>query len=131
LNNAQVRSKAMRLANVIIPVSNLDRAEGFYRDTLGLRETGRVEGEFVFFDAGGVTLAIRAMGRAPVPGDTELSFEVPDILSAYDSLRSRVAFSEAPRAVTGNETRNLYAANFSDPDGHSLSLTGWVAKAGG
>jgi len=131
LNNVLLRSKAMRLANVIILVGNLERAERFYRDTLGLKETRRVEGEFVFFDAGGVALAIRATGRAPVPGDTELSFEVPDILSAYDLLRSRVAFSEAPRAVTGNETRDLYAANFSDPDGHSLSLTGWVAKAGG
>ncbi|HEV2390126.1 MAG TPA: VOC family protein [Nitrososphaerales archaeon] len=120
----------MRLANVIILVSDLDRAERFYRDTLGLKETGRVEREFVFFDAGGVALAIRATGRVAVPGDTELSFEVPDVLSAYDSLRSRVAFSEAPRAVTGDETQDLYAANFTDPDGHSLSITGWVPKAG-
>lgn len=118
----------MRLANVIILVSDLDRAERFYGETLGLKETGRVEGEFIFFDAGGVTLAVRATGRAPLPGDSELSFEVPDILSAYESLRSRIAFSEAPRAVTGSETRELYAANFSDPDGHSLSITGWVAK---
>lgn len=121
--------RSMRLANVIILVSDLGRAERFYRDTLGLKETGRVEEEFVFFDAGEVALAVRATGRTPVPGDTELSFEVPDILSAYDSLRSRVAFSEAPRAVTGDETRDLYAANFTDPDGHSLSVTGWVAKA--
>ena len=119
----------MRLANVIILVRNLERAERFYRDTLGLKETGRVEGEFVFLNAGGVALAIRAAGGAPVPGDTELSFEVPDVISAYESLRSHVAFSEPPRAVTGSETRDLYAANFSDPDGHSLSITGWVAKA--
>ncbi len=119
----------MRLSNVIIRVSDLERAERFYRDTLGLKETGRVEGEFIFFDAGGVALAVRETGRAPVPGDSELSFEVPDIMSAYESLRSRVAFSLAPRAVTGSETRDLYAANFSDPDGHQLSITGWVAKA--
>jgi len=119
----------MRLANVIILVGNLERAERFYRDTLGLQETGRVEGEFVFLDAGGVALDIRATGRAPVPGDTELSFEVPDVISAYGALKSQVAFSEAPRPVTRSETRDLYAANFSDPDGHSLSITGWVAKA--
>jgi catechol 2,3-dioxygenase-like lactoylglutathione lyase family enzyme len=40
----------MRLANLIIPVSDLQRSEKFYRDTLGLKETGRIEGEFVFFD---------------------------------------------------------------------------------
>jgi len=39
-------------ANVIIVVSDLDRAEKFYRDTLGLKEAGRIEGEFVFFDTG-------------------------------------------------------------------------------
>ncbi len=118
----------MRLANVIVLVSDLERSRKFYRDTLGLKETGSVEGEFVFFDAGGATFAIRGTGRASVPGDTELSFEVQDVLSTYESLKTRVAFSIPPRAVTGNEKMDLFAANFADPDGHPLSITGWVAK---
>lgn len=119
----------MKLANVIILVSDLERAGRFYRDTLGLKETGRVEGEFVFFDAGGATLAVRATTRKPVPGDVELSFEVPDVMAAYGALKGRIAFSTPPRAVTGNEEGDLFAVNFEDPDGHSLSITGWVAKA--
>lgn len=97
----------MRLANLIILVSDLEKSEKFYRDTLGLKETGRIEGEFVFFDAGGVALAIRATGQALVPGDSEFSFEVPDIKSTYEALRSHIAFSRPPRAVTGNKTRPL------------------------
>jgi len=118
----------MKLANVILLVSDLQRSEKFYRDTLGLKVTGNVEGEFVFFDAGGAALAIRAIGRKPVPGDVELSFEVPDIKSAYETLKSTVSFSQPPRAVTGNEKSDLYATDFRDPDGHLLSITGWVAK---
>lgn len=118
----------MKLTNVILPVSDLERSASFYRDTLGLEETGRVPGEFVFFDAGNTTLAIRKMEGPTAPGDSELSFEVPDVKATYELLRSNVAFSIAPRAVTGNKTHDLYAANFRDPDGHNLSITGWVAK---
>jgi catechol 2,3-dioxygenase-like lactoylglutathione lyase family enzyme len=118
----------VKLANVIIRVSDLERSRTFYRETLGLKETGTVDGEFVFFDAGGATVAIRAAGRAPAPGDTELSFEVPDVLSTYESMRERIPFSMPPRAVTGDGKRDLYAANFRDPDGNELSITGWVTK---
>jgi catechol 2,3-dioxygenase-like lactoylglutathione lyase family enzyme len=118
----------MRLANVIILVSDLDRSERFYRDILGLKETGRVDGEFVFFDAGGAALAIRASRRAPIPRGSELSFEVPDVLSTYESLRARIDFSMPPRTVTGDDKKDLYAANFSDPDGHQLSITSWVTR---
>lgn len=118
----------MRLANVIILVDDLERSQRFYHDVLGLKETRRVEGEFVFFDAGGVSLAIRATELGPVPGDSELSFEVQDVLSTYKSLKSQVAFSHPPRAVSGNEKSDLFAADFRDPDGHILSITGWVAK---
>jgi len=31
------------------------------------------------------------------------------------------------RATTDGD-RVLYAANFRDPDGHVLSITGWIAK---
>jgi len=118
----------MRLANLILRVSDLERSARFYRDTLGMREQGRVPGEFVFFDAGGVTLAIREMDPV-VPGNTEISFEVADVKSTYESLRGKVKFSQAPRAITGNKASDLYATDFEDPDGHVLSITGWVPKS--
>jgi predicted lactoylglutathione lyase len=30
--------------------------------------------------------------------------------------------------VTGDGNRELYATDFRDPDGHILSITGWVQK---
>ncbi len=118
----------MKLNNVIVRVSDLERSASFYNDILGLKESGRVEGEFVFFDAGGATLAIRETKHAVSPGDSELSFEVADIKSTYESLKSRVSFSQPPRPVTGTKTSDLYAMDFRDPDGHVLSITCWVAK---
>ena len=118
----------MKLSNVILLVKDLDKSEKFYRDSLGLKESGRVEGEFVFFDAGNTTLAIRSTDRVPNPGTTEVSFEVDDVFAKYESLKSKVAFSSAPRAVTGNAIGDLYAADFRDLDGHIISITGWVAK---
>jgi catechol 2,3-dioxygenase-like lactoylglutathione lyase family enzyme len=118
----------VKLGNIIIMVSDLARSEESYRDTLGLKESGRVEGEFVFFDTGGVTFAIRATDRPVVAGDTEFSFVVPDIMSRYESLKSKVEFSQPPRPVTGSMTGDLYATDFRDPDGHLLSMTSWVPK---
>ncbi len=96
---------------------------------LGLTVTGQVEGEFVFLDAGqGVQLVLRRM-TAPNPGATEFSFQVGDVRSKYEELKRRgVAFARPPRAVTGDQTRDLFATDFRDPDGHILSITGWVPK---
>jgi len=119
----------MKLSNVILPVSDLEKSARFYGETLGMRETGRVPGEFVFFDAGTSTLAIRKTRAKAVAGNTELSFEVPDVRATYESLKSKVEFTSAPRAVTGNATSDLFATDFRDPDGHILSITSWVPKA--
>jgi len=48
-------------------------------------------------------------------------FSVEGVREAYDALRSRgVRFIAEPRNVTGP----MWSANFSDPDGHGLSLFG-------
>lgn len=118
----------MKLANVIVVVSDLERSAKFYGETLMMKERGRAPGEFVFFDAGGATLAIRKTGRDPVPGDTEISFEVPDVRATYESLKAKVKFREPPRPVTGDATNELVVTGFRDPDGHVLSMTSWLPK---
>jgi len=121
----------LKMSNVMLGVSSLEKSVPFYRDLLGLNITGQVEGEFVFFNVGGpVQLALREIDGPPVPGNTELVFEVPDIEKSYRDLKQKgVVFTRVPRAVTGNETADLFATDFRDPDGHVLSITGWVPKA--
>jgi len=80
---------------------------------------------------GGVQLAIRKFDNPEEnPGKTEIVFQVKDIIRSYEELkRKQVVFGTAPRAVTSNESSDLFAADFRDPDGHILSITAWMPKA--
>ena len=113
-----------RIAVAMLGVTDLARSVAFYRDTLGLSLQSEIPGEFAFFNAGSVTLALsvphtKHTGRGA--GATEVVFSVEGVREAYDSLRARgVRFTNEPRNVTGP----MWGANFSDPDGHGLSLFG-------
>ena len=118
----------MRVAHVILSVSDLESARAFYADVLGLPQHGE-SGAFVFFDAGSVVLAIRP-GPAAAAAATEIVFAVDDIDEAYRLLTERgVEFRTAPRPVMNEGTRDLVAADFADPDGHVFSITGWVERS--
>jgi catechol 2,3-dioxygenase-like lactoylglutathione lyase family enzyme len=124
---------APRLSNVILRVSNLERALVFWRDRLGLPLSGR-GGSFAFLDAGGAAIVLNELGGTTEGGGglaalTEVVLEVPDVLSAHAELSARgVAFRTAPRPVTGDATRELWACDARDPDGHLVSITGWKAR---
>jgi catechol 2,3-dioxygenase-like lactoylglutathione lyase family enzyme len=115
-----------RLAQVsviMLGVTDLARAVAFYRDTLGLSVTFEIPG-FAFLDGGGVTLCLSqplARARDRLAGATEVVFAVDDVTGAYEALRERgVRFIQEPRNVNGSD----WAANFEDPDGHTLSVFG-------
>ena len=118
-----------KISNVILTISNLEKALTFYRDVLGMHFNSIIPGEFAFLDAGGIVLVLRKGREKPNPGLTEVVFEVKDVMATYEELKAKgVTFPYAPRAVTGNETSHLYATDFRDPDGHILSITSWIPK---
>jgi catechol 2,3-dioxygenase-like lactoylglutathione lyase family enzyme len=111
------------VAMIMLGVSDVDRAVAFYRDVLGLKLHGQSEG-LAFIDAGDIALALSAPlwhSRETGAGATEVVFTVDDVAAAHAALVARgVDFLESPRAVTPTD----WAANFTDPDGHILSLFG-------
>jgi methylmalonyl-CoA/ethylmalonyl-CoA epimerase len=120
---SEARFRLTKAAVVILGVTDLNRAVAFYRDRLGLK-LERTHEEFAFFDAGGITIALRG-GRPKVDEAaltaSEISFEVEHVKPAYQALRKLgVAFRREPMIVTGT----TWAANFRDPDGHVLSISG-------
>ena len=118
-----------KIGNLIIPVTDLERSRKFYCETLGMKQVGSVPGEFAFLDAGGMTLALRETDNTVVKCGCEYSFQVEDINAAYQELSAKgVHFSQKPRMVTGDAKRQLFATDFRDPDGHILSINGWVVK---
>lgn len=126
----------LTIGTILLRVSDLERACAFYGDVLGLVETGRVEGAFVFFGAGSVTLGLHKVGSPPsdpksLHALSEVSFDTPDIQREFSRLRDAgVEFlcGEKPMLASSDATHDLYAAPFRDPDGHILSLTSRVAR---
>jgi catechol 2,3-dioxygenase-like lactoylglutathione lyase family enzyme len=118
-----------KIGQIILPVKDLNSAASFYQGLLGMKVKYTVPGEFVFLDGGGIELALREMEGGSSPDLTEVVFQVDDVFATYESLRSKgIAFSYPPRAITGSPTAELFATDFRDPDGHVLSITGWVQK---
>ncbi len=119
-------ARLSNVAVVILGVTDLPKSVAFYRDVLGLEAQGEIPGDFAFFNAGGVTLALSKAHADPkvsphLVGASEVVFGVDDVSAAYEALRVRgVGFAREPRPVAGPN----WAANFTDPDGHRLSLFG-------
>ncbi|HEX3548821.1 MAG TPA: VOC family protein [Candidatus Elarobacter sp.] len=122
---------SLRLHSVMLGVTNLDASVAFYTERLGFTLCGRFE-QFAFIEpssgpegtAGGPMLTLSvplAQARPPVPAPVELVIAVDGVREAYERLRERgVTFAGEPRSIDGTND----VANFTDPDGHVLSLYG-------
>ena len=125
----------LKANRIILRVADLKTSVAFYRDRVGLRLQSTFD-EFAVFEGGaGVTLMLQQIARksdAPNSGlsaFTEVVLESPDVMASYAEMKGRgVQFTREPFAATTDGPRVLYAANFKDPDGHVLSVTGWIAK---
>jgi catechol 2,3-dioxygenase-like lactoylglutathione lyase family enzyme len=113
----------VKVSVIMLGVSDMLRSVEFYRNRLGLEVT--TEGEaFTFLSGGGVTLALsrphfQSLGKEP--GCVEVVFLVDHVRETYDLLRARgIEFKNEPRPVTGPQ----WAANFTGPNGHMLSVFG-------
>jgi len=120
---------------IILRVTDLAKSVAFYRDLVGLPLQSDT-GEFAVLGAGGALVMLHQLtlkSSAPSTGlaaFTEVVLESPDILASYRALKTRgVAFRIEPRVATTDGTRDLYVTDFRDPDGHVLSISGWVARS--
>ena len=76
---------AKKVGMVIHPVDDLDRAEAFYRDALGLDAMFRDGDRFAAFKAGDVTIALAA-GEEVLADRATVSYKVDDVESAVAAL---------------------------------------------
>jgi catechol 2,3-dioxygenase-like lactoylglutathione lyase family enzyme len=117
----------MKVSNIILRTSDLDRAITFWSEQVGLALLGRHEA-FAFLDGGSVQVALNEVDRQIEDlSMTEVVLEVEDIRAAHREMSERgVPFEIEPRVVTTDGVRTLMAAHFYDPDSHAGSITGWV-----
>lgn len=108
---------------IMLGVQNAERSATFYRDVVGL-ELQHNAGGFAFFGAGGVTLVLsEQLARAvqPIAGASEIVFPVESVRGSQAQLIQKgCSFINEPREVTTGS----WAASFTDPDGHRLTLFG-------
>ncbi len=111
-----------RVDYVRVPVTDMERANRFYGELLGLRRnTNSPADDWVEYEAGNVTLAVMTPQThdyefAPLPPGT-LAFRVADVAAARAELEAK-----------GVEVDELWdsgacrGAGFRDPDGNAILL---------
>jgi catechol 2,3-dioxygenase-like lactoylglutathione lyase family enzyme len=112
-----------KITLVALGVSDVAKSAAFYRDKAGFQLQGHME-QFAFFNAGSISLMLNAELRrpnGPLVGAMELVIGTESVTARYkELLELGCTFVNEPRPVTGDN----WAATFTDPDGHWLTLFG-------
>lgn len=124
MNNTEGELSLTRIGQIAVPVSDLDRAITFYRDTLGMRFLFKAPPGLGFFDCDGVRLLLDAAAEAKFKNHSSIIYyKVHDIHAAHAILTARgVTFEEEPNLVAKMPDHELWMAFFRDPDSNLLAL---------
>ncbi len=118
------------LGQVLVPVTDVERATAFYRDQLAIPFLFAYPGN-AFFDADGVRLYLAGPEDPEFAGRATLYFRVRDIHKAVAILEGRgVVFGESPHVVHRDGTMTLWMAFAKDPDGNNVGLMSEVFVTG-
>jgi len=111
------------IGQIALHVTDADRAEAFYRDTLGLTSLYRF-GELVFFDCGGVRLMLE--GGHPTASSRSaccIYYRVENIVTRFAEMKAKnVNFDDEPHLIARMPDHELWMVFFKDPDGNQLAL---------
>ena len=125
--------KILELGHVVLYVTNLERMAGFYRDTLGFNEVGRMK----LGRAGGAAafsssrthhelLLIEVEGepkqdRIPKPGLYHIGFKVADSTEELKKIYKELQEKNV-RIVGASDHTVTHSLYILDPDGNELEL---------
>src|SRR5580700_243967 len=127
---ALARLQLSVIGQIAVPVTDLERAVTFYRDTLGMKFLFQAP-NLAFFDCAGVRLVldIPADGSGE-RGSSVIYFKVDDIKSVYESLVSQgVTCEGTPHLIAKMPDHDLWMAFFRDPDENLLALMSEVRSS--
>jgi catechol 2,3-dioxygenase-like lactoylglutathione lyase family enzyme len=106
-----------------IPAADLNRAEAFYRDRLGLEPTIRLLGAN-FYEIGVNRFLLFASTGAASGSHTQMGFQVADVDAEVAELKAHgLVFEEYPDTVDGIATNGpARSAWFKDSEGNLLGI---------
>ncbi len=109
---------ANRVAFIMYPVTDLQRAVAFYEETLGFKKAGLESPAWVEFDIDGATFGVGNFEQVGTPGTAQsLAVEIPELAAYRKKLMER--------GVQVTEPYDLpmcRIAVVSDPDGNQVWL---------
>ena len=113
-----------QIGEIAVPVSDVERAVAFYRDTLGMRFLFHPPPSPGFFDCSGVRLMLDAPAKAQSENySSVIYYKVPDRDTAFETLSEKgVLFEATPHPIAKLPDHELWMAFPRDPDGNLLAL---------
>ena len=119
-----------QIGQIAVPVSDIERAVAFYRDTLGMRFLFQAPPGLGFFDCAGVRLMLDAPAKAAgASASSVLYYKVPDLQAAFATLSARgVRFEATPHLIAKLPDHELWMAFFRDPDANLLALMSEIRR---
>lgn len=121
----------------MLPVKDLEAAEKFYEEKLGLRRVGGEPSTAVTYQSGSSTLNVYRSEFAGTNKGTAALWEVNDTEKTVEELKARgVAFEHydnMPGLIRKGDVHlagDFKVAWFKDPDGNILSVQNRPAKSG-
>lgn len=111
------------IGQIAMSAADVDRAEAFYSEVLGLRKLFRF-GDLLFYDCAGVRLMIeKSLDAHKIAACSVIYFSCADIGLAKAELERRGAlFTDDPHRIAAMEDHDLWMCFFHDPDDHLLAL---------
>jgi methylmalonyl-CoA/ethylmalonyl-CoA epimerase len=112
-----------RIAQVAIPIQDLERAKRFYRDVLGLEHLFDAPPGLAFFRCGETRLMLSRPEGPESSGSSILYYGVADVEAAHRTMTdSGIQFEEAPRCIAQVDGRDIWLAVCRDGEGNMLGL---------
>ncbi|MBL7995928.1 VOC family protein [bacterium] len=112
-----------QIGQIAVPVTDIERAIVFYRDTLGMRFLFKAPPGLAFFDCGGVRLMLDEPAKDNAGQGSIIYYKVDNIMQTFETLAARgVKFESKPHMIAKMQGYDLWMAFFRDPDKNLLAL---------
>ena len=110
------------IMQILVPVSDVDKAADFYEHVLQLPLLFKYPGN-AFFDAQGVRLYLAQPDQPGFDGTATIYFRVEDVGATFDRLKAAGAkVRERPTIAHRDEDYDLWLAFVEDLDGNNIGL---------
>lgn len=110
------------IEQILVPVTDLDRAVDFYERVLGLPLLFRYPGN-AFFDADGVRIYLAQPTEPGFDGAATIYFRVADVTGTLERLEARGATVRVRPVIAHRDPAyDLWLAFVNDPDGNNIGL---------